>query len=207
KGDPVDSFAASEQLEDRMLLAAAVDYGDYFWANGQQIPLLRVTDETTAARAHSTPAAFTGPRARRQDPLRSVDPSATVFAIDGSQSTLELTREVYVSLSFGRPDTFFSPARGFSGYQRVAGTTSDYVATVSAGAAASLIAANALHGLAGVAFAHPNFLVQGSLAANDLLLSSQWHLNNAGQSGGTVDADVDAFEAWEITTGSSNIVV
>jgi PKD repeat protein len=29
----------------------------------------------------------------------------------------------------------------------------------------------------------------------------QWHLNNTGQLGGRVDADVDAVEAWSITTG------
>lgn len=34
-----------------------------------------------------------------------------------------------------------------------------------------------------------------------------WALNNTGQTGGTADADLDAFEAWDISTGSSSIVV
>jgi subtilisin family serine protease len=34
-----------------------------------------------------------------------------------------------------------------------------------------------------------------------------WGLNNTGQSGGTADADIDAPEAWDISTGSSSIVV
>ncbi|MBI3544887.1 MAG: S8 family serine peptidase, partial [Deltaproteobacteria bacterium] len=34
-----------------------------------------------------------------------------------------------------------------------------------------------------------------------------WGLNNTGQSGGTVDADIDAQEAWDITTGSLTTVV
>lgn len=35
----------------------------------------------------------------------------------------------------------------------------------------------------------------------------QWNLLNTGQDGGTADADIDAAEAWDITTGSSNTVI
>jgi thermitase len=35
----------------------------------------------------------------------------------------------------------------------------------------------------------------------------QWHLQNSGQSGGTIDADVDADEAWLITRGSPKVTV
>ncbi len=38
---------------------------------------------------------------------------------------------------------------------------------------------------------------------NDVNFSDQWHLNNTGQSGGTADADIDAAEAWDITTGGN----
>jgi len=33
----------------------------------------------------------------------------------------------------------------------------------------------------------------------------QWGLNNTGQSGGTVDADIDAPEAWDLTTGGTTV--
>jgi len=36
---------------------------------------------------------------------------------------------------------------------------------------------------------------------NDDEFDSQWHWLNEGQTGGTIDADVDATEAWDITTG------
>jgi hypothetical protein len=36
---------------------------------------------------------------------------------------------------------------------------------------------------------------------NDPLFSDQWGLHNTGQSGGTPDADIDAPEAWDISTG------
>ena len=41
----------------------------------------------------------------------------------------------------------------------------------------------------------------------DPSLSAQWALNNVGQAGGTPDADIDAFEAWQVTTGSRSVVV
>jgi len=34
-----------------------------------------------------------------------------------------------------------------------------------------------------------------------------WGLNNIGQTGGTIDADIDAPEAWDVTTGDSNLVI
>jgi subtilisin family serine protease len=42
---------------------------------------------------------------------------------------------------------------------------------------------------------------------NDPRFGELWGLHNTGQSGGTPDADIDAPEAWEITTGSEDVVV
>jgi subtilisin family serine protease len=45
-----------------------------------------------------------------------------------------------------------------------------------------------------------------TLPFNDPLLKDQWHYNNALQTG-LGDADVNLFEAWQRTTGASNIIV
>ncbi|MHC1776404.1 MAG: S8 family serine peptidase [Lentimicrobium sp.] len=42
---------------------------------------------------------------------------------------------------------------------------------------------------------------------NDPRYSEQWHYHNTGQQGGTVDADIDLPEAWDITRGNSSVVV
>ena len=42
---------------------------------------------------------------------------------------------------------------------------------------------------------------------SDPMVSQQWQYNNTGQSGGTPGADIDAFEAWDITTGSPSVAV
>jgi subtilisin family serine protease len=42
---------------------------------------------------------------------------------------------------------------------------------------------------------------------NDPMFARQWPLDNSGQGGGAVDADVDAPEAWAITRGAPSIVI
>jgi subtilisin family serine protease len=45
------------------------------------------------------------------------------------------------------------------------------------------------------------FAEQFSTFPNDPMFGDQWGLHNTGQSGGTPDADIDAPEAWDISTG------
>jgi subtilisin family serine protease len=62
-----------------------------------------------------------------------------------------------------------------------------------------------------VQYAEPNYVVSVDAAPNDPSYSSLWGLHNTGQNvngvTGTADADIDAQEAWDVTTGSSNVVV
>lgn len=53
----------------------------------------------------------------------------------------------------------------------------------------------------------PNYYRSINLTPNDTYFSQLWGLNNTGQTSGTVDADIDAPEAWNITTGSTDVVV
>src|SRR6266540_2288765 len=50
-------------------------------------------------------------------------------------------------------------------------------------------------------------LAKVAILPNDPSFGSQYALNNTGQSGGKVDADLDAPEAWNVTTGSTKNVV
>jgi len=59
----------------------------------------------------------------------------------------------------------------------------------------------------GVIYAQPNYQVQALNLPNDSRFNELWGLNNTGQNGGKVDADIDAPEAWDIATGSREIVV
>ncbi len=63
--------------------------------------------------------------------------------------------------------------------------------------------------LPSVRYAEPNLITRACVIPNDPEFSKQWYLNNTGQSPayGTEDADIDAPEGWDITTGSTVIRV
>jgi thermitase len=63
-----------------------------------------------------------------------------------------------------------------------------------------------------VEFAQADYAYRPESIPNDGLFGQQWGLNNVGQTGllfpaGTPDADIDAPEAWDLTTGSDSVVV
>src|SRR5688572_26321569 len=62
-----------------------------------------------------------------------------------------------------------------------------------------------------VLYAEPNFLYELDAVPNDPRFPELWGLNNTGQlvNGvfGTADADIDAPEAWNTTTGSASVAV
>ena len=58
-----------------------------------------------------------------------------------------------------------------------------------------------------VLYAEPNWIVHHQATPNDPAFADLWGLHNTGQSGGVPDADIDAVEAWNLTTGSASVVV
>ncbi len=58
-----------------------------------------------------------------------------------------------------------------------------------------------------VLYAEPDYKVSILRSPDDPAFSSQWALHNTGQNGGTSGADIHAPEAWELTTGSADVVV
>jgi subtilisin family serine protease len=63
-----------------------------------------------------------------------------------------------------------------------------------------------------VEHAEPNYLVYANISPpDDTHFNRLWGLHNTGQNvngtNGTDDADIDALEAWDVTTGSSDVVV
>jgi subtilisin family serine protease len=66
---------------------------------------------------------------------------------------------------------------------------------------------SALRYAAALEFVEPNYLKFPAYVPNDPYFQELWALNNSGNVGGVVDADIDAVEAWDITRGSPNVVV
>lgn len=58
-----------------------------------------------------------------------------------------------------------------------------------------------------VKYVEPNYEWTTSVTPDDPGFGDLWGLNNTGQNGGVEDADIDALEAWDVTTGSSDVIV
>jgi subtilisin family serine protease len=59
-----------------------------------------------------------------------------------------------------------------------------------------------------VDWAEPNFLAAPikQFTPNDPMYNNQWHLNNTGQNGAVVDADIDAPEGWDTSRGDGAVI-
>jgi hypothetical protein len=58
-----------------------------------------------------------------------------------------------------------------------------------------------------ILYAEPNYQVRTLVEPNDTWFIALWGMHNEGQSGGTVDADIDAPEAWDLETDANEIIV
>ncbi len=58
-----------------------------------------------------------------------------------------------------------------------------------------------------VEYAEPDYAAKAIGIPNDPYFSRQWDMNNTGQTGGKPDADIDAPEAWDITTGAPAVKI
>src|SRR5437867_4172233 len=71
-------------------------------------------------------------------------------------------------------------------------------------------AVQALSANPNVRYAEPNFIYHAAdfpVPPNDPRRGDLWGMHNVGQTGGTIDADIDAMEAWQIAQGSTEVVV
>jgi len=69
-------------------------------------------------------------------------------------------------------------------------------------------AVKAFEAMPNVEYAQPNYIVNAiTVVPNDGFFEQLWGLNNIGPWWGPVDADIDAPEAWDFMTGSSDVVV
>jgi len=58
-----------------------------------------------------------------------------------------------------------------------------------------------------VEYVEPNYRLELYLTPNDPMYSELYGLHNEAQTGGTLDADINAPEAWDVTVGETGVVV
>lgn len=139
--------------------------------------------------------------------VRAVDP---VFHTAEGDSWVAPTGRVIVRLEDGQtPEAFFTGDARFGAYEQVGGLVNTFVADTFVRGADSFALANAVDGDGRVRWSQAEWFAdyQKHFTPNDTLIGDQWHLNNTGQKGGTLDADADLFEAWDTNAGGSATIV
>ena len=145
-------------------------------------------------------------------PQTSTDASNLVAAHDGE--TDFIPGEVLVTFeqnaNKSRRDAAVKKVRGRN--SETVGKSKGRIARVKLEAGQSVSeAVNELKRQRGVVSAQPNYVKHLASLPNDPEFRNLWGLNNTGQSydskTGTVGADIDALGAWDVTSGSEDIVV
>jgi hypothetical protein len=114
---------------------------------------------------------------------------------DGQLLTLERKNQILSSLGGANIEKEFRIVPGLSVVKLPAGVTVEE-------------ALKKFNETSGILYAEPDYEVTVySTFPNDTRFNELWGMHNTGQSGGTIDADIDAPEAWDISTGSSDIIV
>ena len=143
--------------------------------------------------------------------IENVAFATAVFVNAKSSSEAVLLNEIIVALEPGVSAVeFFGQHDEFSAYRPLDGTPDQFIATVTSGyGAPALDVGNEIAKAPGVAWMSPNFYQSWEkfYLPNDPLFGNQWHLHNTGQSAGTVDADSDLPEAWDVVPGGSSDLV
>ncbi len=136
--------------------------------------------------------------------------AAPVFETTDTHGYVIALESVVVRLQPGvTAEAFFAGDSRFTGIHPLLGTPDQFTADLTtAPGRATLQMAESLSSDSRLVWASPALAIESHLYSLDSLYGTQWHLNNTGQStGGIADSDIDAPEAWAITTGSPNIVV
>jgi thermitase len=105
----------------------------------------------------------------------------------------------------------FNQANNVTVVRSISGLPDTYLLEVAASTGKNALdMANFYHESGMVVYAEPDFLqvLQQLFVPNDTLFGSQWHLRNTGQfTGAIAGADIAAVDAWDISQGSSAVIV
>lgn len=130
-----------------------------------------------------------------------VDASTPAFAY-GSAIVLP-TDEVIVTFARGTKNAALLLPDEVAVVRRFPALRPTFLCRHLEGAAASFDVARRISALPTVVAAQPNFLVKSELFTppDDPFFNAQWHLDNTGQGGGTIGADIGVLSAWDVTEG------
>ncbi len=143
---------------------------------------------------------------------------APLFSVNNQ--TVAIIPEIVVKLAVENAEEslqLLCKTLGLNIKEKLESSDKEYLLEVQGSNAQSVFnAVEELNKNAFIEWAFPNIASQPILAEfnpaekvipDDKYFTNQWHLYNSGQTNGTAGADVNATNAWKITTGDPNIVI
>ncbi|MCK4658267.1 MAG: S8 family serine peptidase [Phycisphaerae bacterium] len=140
-----------------------------------------------------------------------------VYINEESGREMLVTDRFVVRLNKGVPRAVleaFNLAHGVVIVSRMHGTDREYVCRKPVASSADVLAlCEVYHDNTLITWAGPDFVFKPSFhyTPSDPFFADQWHLDNIGQTGALIDADVDAAEAWDRADtpqgGSPDVVI
>ena len=128
-------------------------------------------------------------------------------AAGGSEDSPYVEGEVLVKFKHGSTETARRSVRSTLGAKRMRrlGRSVEHLRLGSG--RTTLAAIERLRRHPDVEFAEPNYLVSIDKVPDDLRFVELYGLQNTGQTGGDPDSDIDADLAWDLTTGTHDVIV
>ncbi len=202
------SEAGREALRQR-LTAPGATLADHAWHAdlGRSITVFRSTASTVSDRGEESSARQTLLGLLRAD--SEVHFAQPVFVSPRSGLLLVPLQEIILRLKPGvNPQAFFSV--DWPAVRPLSGTTDQFILSLPGYTAEQILAETSRWSTnSQVVWAQPNFVQQRSklVIPNDTYFLQQWPLSNTGQGGGAANADMSLPEAWNLTTGHTNVVI
>lgn len=188
----------AEACANRMSAEGHGTLENFKWAPRARMKLLRVAKASAASKV-----------AIRRDPvIQDVRPVYRFEGLDSPNiSTGTIAAKLRPNVSDAAREQLWKD-HGIAKVEPIIGQPRVYLLTPNGEDDDEVLLAEVLSGDARVHWAQPNFrreVKTHQITPSDPLFRNQWHLNNTGQSGGTLGADIDALEAWSVTGGESII--
>lgn len=122
-----------------------------------------------------------------------------IFYKDGQNNLVGISKKIIVKFKPGANQEAILKAAGVSKERDLGG---HMAVVLSDDPAKTFEICKTLQNTEGVEFAHPDFLKQKKPRSVEPLYNELWHLENNGQFGGVIGADINIKDAWKITKGN-----
>jgi subtilisin family serine protease len=148
----------------------------------------------------------TAPESLEARVMLSADTAGLTRQLDWNGRVVEVHADAWIAQTTARATATTAADLGLAAGWRAESLGEGFFAVTAPGAGVAEVIGWAA-GSPLVASVEPDFVIAPAAIPADPSFGSLWGLHNTGQSGGLADADIDAPEAWETTTGSRGVVI